>query len=335
MKKFYFLIFITTGCLINAQSLTQSFNEPVVGDRDRLYRIDTSAYTSGVPTSITGSNCVWNYTGLVGTFPIVVDSFKAPAAVPSATAFPSATYVQHRDVLFSFYKSTSSPQQTELLGAFSPSLSLTFTNSAIIAGYPVNYGYSLVDPVSGSFKYNTTNGACNGSITITADGVGTLNLANQSHSNVIRLKSVETLTLSIGILPFGSFNQTVYNYYVPGKKFPVLSFNYTTYQLLAGTPTITALIYGSDQYFSFVGIDEHLNDQKKYTAFPNPFQNTLELNKDALIPGTVIRIYTTAGQILKTGEAIEELDTETLNPGIYLFEIRNAEGVFRQKIIKE
>jgi len=140
MKYIYSLLFLVAFASQHAQTLTQSFNEPVIGDIDKNFRLDTSAYTSGLPTNVTGSNCTWNYTNLTGTYPMIVDSFISPTGVPSATAYPTASYTQHRDALYTYYKSTTSPQQTELLGAYSPSLTVTFTNSGIIAGYPVSYG---------------------------------------------------------------------------------------------------------------------------------------------------------------------------------------------------
>ena len=240
MKRLYVFLFSFFLFTVKSQTLTQSFNEPVVGDIDKGYRMDTSAYTSGLPANITGTNCVWNYSNLIGSFPLVVDSFIAPSAAVGATANPATTFAQHRDLLYTFYKSTANPSQTELLGAYSPSLTLTFTNSAIIATYPVSYGYNLSDPVSGSFKYLTTNGACNGNITISVPGIGTIKLPNNINiSNVLCLKSVEILTLSVGIAPLGTFNQTIYkipNFFFISIKnmWPVLMQHYIGGRIPAG-----------------------------------------------------------------------------------------------------
>ncbi|MCC6373000.1 MAG: T9SS type A sorting domain-containing protein [Bacteroidia bacterium] len=336
MKYFYKALLVLAIGNLNAQTLTQSFNEPIVGDVDKNYKMDTSAYTAGLPVSITGSNCVWNFGNMNGIYPMVIDSFISPLGATGATAYPSASYVQHRDILYTYYKSTTSPQQTELLGAYSPSLSLTFTNSAIIAGYPVNYGYFLSDPVSGSFKYNTTNGACNGSITISADGLGTVNFPNNvTIPNVLRLKSVEILTLSIGILPFGTFNQTVYNYYKPSQKFPILSINYTTYQLLAGTPTITAVIYGNNNYFTVAGIKSELLNSDENGVHPNPFSHQLFLNSKKADEDNRYLFYNASGQLALETKDLNDSQIEALRAGIYFLEIKNARGTVHQKIVKE
>jgi hypothetical protein len=336
MKQIYFFAFLLVALLSNSQTITQSFHEPVTGDVDKNYKLDTSAYVSGLPIHNTGSNCVWDFTDLVSIFPMIIDSFISPAAATGGSAYPTATYAQHRDVLFTFYKSTSSPQQTELLGAYSPSLAFTFTNSAIIASYPVNYGYNLSDPVSGSFKYGTTNGACNGNITISADASGTLICPNGASVSVLRLKSEETLTLSLGIAPFGTFNQTIYNFYTSVKKFPVVSINYTTYQYIAGTPTITALVYGSNlDFIDFVGVEKFSSDDKDCLVYPNPFHSQLFVKAKEPIEKNDYSFFAMNGSLALKTDAVSEEELAKLMPGIYFLEIRNSRGTFHQKIVKE
>jgi hypothetical protein len=320
MRQLYTLIFFAFYICNTAQTLTQSFNEPVVGDIDKGYRLDTAAYTNGLPVNTSGPACDWDYSLLTGAFPVVVDSFVAPNAAPGASANPETDFVQHRDLLYTFYKSSSSPSQTELLGAYSPSLTLTFTNSAIIATYPVSYGYNLSDPVSGSFKYNTTPGACNGNITISAPGFGTIHFPNNiTIQNVLCLRSVEILTLSVGITPLGTFQQTIYNYYMPGKKFPVLNINYTTYGLLGNPPTTTAYIYGNDNYYTAVGLKENSLHKDNYRVYPNPFHDHLTLlNKTE--ENIDYKVYGLGGQLIFETNTLTDFNFENLVSGIYFLE---------------
>jgi hypothetical protein len=221
-----------------------------------------------------------------------------------------------------------------LLGGYTPSLTVTFTNSAIIATYPVSYGYSLNDPVSGSFRYNTTNGACNGNIAVTAAAVGTIKLANNvSVPNVICLKSVENLTLSVGIFPFGTSSQIIYNYYAPNKKFPIVNINYTVYKLIAGTPTITAFAYGSNEFFTGVGISESQLDNESYRVYPNPFSD--HLSNRSTERGNVYRLYSASGQLLIETGSLEDQRLNALQAGIYFLESRNEKGYHHQKVLKE
>jgi len=336
MKKIYCLFILLFFTKINAQTLTQGFNEPVIGDIDTHYRLDTSAFTQGLPNGVTGNNVTWNFAGLIGAFPVVVDSFITPSAAPSNSNYPGSSYVQHRDVLYSFYKSKSNPQQTELLGAYSTTASLTFTNSAIIATYPVAYGYNLSDPVSGSFKYNSTNGACIGNITISADGQGTVNFPNNtSFQNVLRLKSVEILTLSTSAFQIGTFNQTIYNYYIPGKKFPILNITYSTYQIIGNLPTTTAYVYGSDSYFTVAGIPVTSTDNADYKVYPNPFHDQLFVNATQKIEENDYTFCDIESRLILKTKSLDETELKKLIPGIYFLLIENENGKFHQKVIKQ
>ncbi|MBL7934038.1 MAG: T9SS type A sorting domain-containing protein [Bacteroidia bacterium] len=334
MNRFFSFMLSLGFFGLNSQTLTQSFNEPVVGDIDVHYRLDTSAYTSGVPIHVSGNNCTWDFSKLVGNFPMVVDSFINVSAAVGGSAYPNASFVQHRDLLYTFYQSISSPQQTELLGAYSPSLSLTFTNSAIIATYPVAYGYSLTDPVAGSFKFNSTNGTCVGSISIMADGFGTAKFnGGVSIPNVLCLRSVEVLTLSIGIAQFGTFRQSVYNYYMPGRKYPILNVNYTTYGYLANPPTTTAFIYGSNDYFSGVGIEENTG-LDKIQVFPNPFHNKLVVQGD-LKEDTRYLFYDAKGQMMLSTSSLSESDLDCLPTGLYFLNVQTGASSYFKKVVKD
>src|SRR4051812_584695 len=116
MNKVLIICLFFVSATHTAQTLTQSFNEPVIGEVDINYSLDTSAYTTGLPTAITGSNVVWDFTKLAGKFPVIFDSIKSPVAAAGASNQPSATYVQRRGNINSFFKSTASPQRTEFLG---------------------------------------------------------------------------------------------------------------------------------------------------------------------------------------------------------------------------
>jgi hypothetical protein len=320
------LALVAVGALHSgAQSITQAFNEPVTGDVDRNYRLDTSAYTSGLPIQVTGTNVTWDFTKLLGIFPMVIDSFITPSAASGHTGYPAATFAQHRDVVFSFFKST--PGQLELLGAWSSSLAITFTNPAIVATYPVTYGYQMIDPVSGTFTYNTTKGACNGSITVTANALGTMNFPTTSFQNVLCLRSVEQLTMSVGILPVGNIDQYIYSYYVPGKKYPLLTVQYQRYSLLAGTPTITAQAYGNFSYFAVAGLNEQLNEATD--VFPNPFSDQLFVDGNF----NDYSLTDTHGREIMRGRA-ETIRTSDLPRGIYILRINRTTGTICRKFIK-
>jgi hypothetical protein len=337
MRKNYLALLVCICGVMNAQvTLTQSFHEPVVGEVDRNYKLDTSAYTGGLPLNIAGNNVVWDFSLLTGMFPVISDTIIAPGAATSGTAYPSATYCQKRNDIYTFYKSVSSPSQTELVGVYSPTLAFTFTNSAVIATYPVAYGYSKSDAVSGSFKFGTNTGACNGSITVVADGTGTVLFPfGVTFTNVLRLSSVQELTVSSGLFPLGTINQYFYSYYAPGKKYPILTVQYNKYQFLAGTPTITTLAAGSGDYFTVAGIEQQQELTEAVQLSPNPFHSVLTVLSQLQDQLIGVKLYSLTGDLLLSSEGQRELRTETLLPGIYLAELKTRNGTRFQKLVKQ
>jgi hypothetical protein len=337
MKTNYLLfLLVLAGCLNAQVSLTQAFHEPVLNEVDRNYKLDTAAYNVGLPLNIAGANVVWDFSLLTGIFPVISDTIISPAAAISGSAYPAATYCQKRNEIYTFFKSVSSPSQTELLGAYSPTLSLTFTNTAIIATYPVSYGYTKTDVVSGSCKLGTTNGACNGSITVLADGTGTVIFPfGNTFTNVLRVRSVQELTVSSGLFPIGSINQYIYSYYAPGKKYPILTVQYQKYQFIAGTPTITTLVSGNGNYFSVAGMEEETSRFDHHLLAPNPFQSSLTLTAELKKGLQHIYLYGPTGELVLSAEATTDIDTEALPPGIYLAEVQTRSGIHFQKLIKQ
>lgn len=271
MKRLFTFAAFFSFFFSNSQTLTQSVNEPVTGDQERLYYIDTAAYSSGLPNSVNGNSAVWNFTGLQALSPADTTLYVAPSSVPSSTDYPGCTVVQH-GFLDIFIKSVTSPTtQTEVLGIKSGTFNLTFTNTAIAAKYPISYGSGTTDAIAGTYTALGFNGPCSGVITTTADGLGTLNLPNSlSYNNVLRVKSVQTVTLTQLFVPVATIVQTIYNYYHSSQKFPILSVNYQFINVaITGTNMNTSYVTGSTGAF-VTGLRENALGSEQISFYPNP-----------------------------------------------------------------
>ncbi|HQQ94868.1 MAG TPA: hypothetical protein PLQ93_09955 [Bacteroidia bacterium] len=273
MKTCLIVLLACTFSGLQAQGLilTQAANEPQVGDSSYYYVLDSSAYPNILPTAVTGSNVVWNFTNLNVLGISANSAYLSPSAVPASSAYPGSTVVQKQGALYNFFKSISSPQaQTHMLGSESGSLSITFTNSAMLAQYPMAYGNSFTDNVAGAFTYSI-NGTFTGSVSSVADGSGTLQLpGGVVFSNVLRVKSTQKLNLSLGIIPAGTAMQTVYNYFHASKKFPLLNITYTSLNLLgSSSPTVSAVVTANSKVVT-VGLKEEEFDQAQLPLYPNP-----------------------------------------------------------------
>jgi len=336
MKKILLYCGVLLSFYLDAQTtLSQSFNEPKPGDMESGYDLDTSAFSSGMPLNVTGNNAVWNFTNLKADQPPLDSYYLSAASETSSANYPGCTMVEESGGIYSYYKSTTTPTtQTEVLGIKTSTVSITFTNSGIIAKYPISYGYSLTDNISGTFSFSVS-GTCSGSITTTADGQGTLNLPEGLVlTNVLRVKSVQTLTLT-AFVPVATMKQTIYNYYVSSQKFPVLSVNYSKLtSSFSSTPTITGFATGSTNYF-VTGLEETVLKETDVKLFPNPVHSVLNITLHGSVNQAEIGIYNQLGQLVLKTSKREGIDISDLNNGIYIVEIRTDKGLARKKMIKD
>lgn len=336
IKTVLFSLFVLGVFTLSSQTITQSFNEPSIGEVDINYKLDTSAYTAGLPIHQAGTSVLWDFTGLTGMFPIIYDSIHAPTALPSGSLYPGASYCYEQDIAQSYFKTNTVTAQTELMGIYSSTLALTFSNTALVATYPISYGYNSVDQVSGMYTLGTNTGACNGSITVSAPATGSINFPyGVSFNNVLLLRSVQQLTMSSGLFPLGTIRQNIYRFYVPQRKYPVLTVRYQVYQLLAGTPTITALVAGNNNYFSVAGINSNEAINSTLSLYPNPFTTQLSIVNAAAAEITEVILYSIDGREVLRGTDIQSLRLNDLPIGLYSAELHSSRGLWRQKVIKE
>jgi hypothetical protein len=233
-------------------------------------------------------------------------------------------------------KSVTTPStQTELLGMDIGIGSITLTNTAIAARYPISYGYSLNDPVAGTFSSTILSGSSSGSMITTADGLGTLKLpVGITLNNVLRYKSYLTASLKAGVLSVGSVKQITYAYYHSSQKFPVLTIMYTTLTTInSSTPTVLASVRGNaNVVISVPTIKPGSADAR---IFPNPASSTLELKLQPGLTPTSIDICDNTGALVYSDVFSDHLDVSRFKNGLYFINIRTDKGVIRKKLIKE
>lgn len=343
MKHFLFcLAAFCASAVFQAQTLTQAGNEPAPGDKEYIYLLDTMAFNNGLPNGVKGNNVVWNFTSLVAFPPADTNVYSSPSAVPGATAFPGCTVVQE-GFLNVYIKSVTTPTtQTEIMGVNSGTLNMNFTNTAVAARFPVSYSSASTDNLAGTYTAFGYSGPCSGVITTTADGIGTLNLPdNFSFSNVLRVKSVQTVTLFQGFIPIGTAVQTIYNYYSNSQKFPLLSVNYTSFSFLGGNPTVTGFVTGSANAF-VTSIAENPGLKNQMTLYPNPSRHFVHVSLPASFSETLnVRFYDLCGkevlqQTLKPEFGPEQnIQVEKLDRGLYTVVCGSESLRYVQRLILE
>lgn len=80
----------------------------------------------------------------------------------------------------------------------------------------------------------------------------------------------------------------------------------------------------------FVGVEQE--SAPIYTFYPNPTEGILQVDVEALIN---LKVMSFTGQVLIQNSSSNTLDLSELPAGIYLVEIQNTRGVYREQVIKK
>lgn len=334
MKKIYFNLFavIFLSQIANAQlSLSQTNFEPIVGDTNKAYLVDTGSVNIKTINSVSGNNALWDFSSLsILTNSITSTVYSSTASASSATNFPGCTFVQSNS---SFYKSVTTPSaQTELLGTSIIGASLNFTNAAIVAKYPFTYSNSYTDSYSGSVTY-TSNGTFSGNVTVNADGTGTLNLpGGQVFTNVLRVKTTQTTTVNGVIFIPVTVRITNYDYYHASQKYPIFNVNYNSIAIL--TPTVSATIRANTKS-TIVGINENTIQNTELSIYPNPSTSDLNVVISDTYKPKRINIFSNLGSLVFTNNYSSQISISQLQAGIYVIEIETDKGIVRKKMVKQ
>ena len=321
MKKIFtmFLFFASVSAWAQTLTLTQSFNEPAAGDVEKTVALDSSGYAVQVPINITGPNSNWNFDKLKTASNPALSTILTPSAVPAASAYPSCNLVQDDGGFYTFLKSVATPTtRTELLGFNIAVGTVSLSNTAITALYPISAGSTFSDAASGSITFSGTTYPITGKVSYTADGTGTLTLANGFiFKNVIRLKSTQNFTATLLGFPLAELRSISYTYYDMSQKFPILSIDYQAFGFI-GSASVTASYRGSSS--AFTGIPSQTDRTENLQVYPNPTEELLTLNLPETGSPVKLRMFDASGKLVKEevlSGGINTLDMSALPAGIY------------------
>lgn len=343
MKKIYFfaLSFIALSQL-NAQTsytLTQANSEAIVGDSFDSKGIDT---TNALPMNVSGANVTWNVTGITESGVVATHTFVAAADDPNSSSYPGTTIVQQDPNTTTYFK--SSTNLFELLGVHTNQFDLNYnTNSAIVAQYPISFGYVNNDLASGAITASLT-GTFNSTISTVADGTGTLTLEATSLTGCIRLKTTQHVEFALGSPPFttnGTMDQTIYNFYNSSSKHPLFQITYVHVSVPA-----MSFDQNIDEVNMLSTITLGLKDQATkdaiFKAYPNPTSENVNLH--FVLTQTenyTVEITNTLGQVVKSinytnlqpGLYNEAVDLSGLKAGIYNIKVTGKNSQGTEKLI--
>ncbi len=333
MKYFYFIFLSLFSINSFAQlTLTKAANEPVVGDT-----FTNSVINEAVDNAPTGNGVTFNNPTFTASAS-AVNVFSAPSST-EITTYPNSN-LRHFDGISQnvFYKITATT--AEITGTVNTQYNLNYNvDNAIAYTYPIAYGYTNTDASRGVFTFNnvpgigTYTGYMQGTINTTADAAGTLIIGSNTYTNVLRLKTLQNISLyaitdPTLTTPRGTLTNTVYQYYHSSSKFPLISTN-------AANATIPEI--GYNNAFSYVqaqtqtlGIEE-TTGKNTLSIYPNPASEKIFINSDVYKTAEFVNAN---GQMVKTANITENgINVQDLKFGMYLIILQGENITNVQKII--
>ncbi|MDB4088496.1 T9SS type A sorting domain-containing protein [Flavobacteriales bacterium] len=346
MKKILlFAGVLTLTSAVNAQTINDS---NLVEFGDTIFNAIDNSPSISLGTTGTGNN--WNFSGLL-TNSVDTVVFYHPGQVAgnaATTTFPTASLASKEDTNYIFLEKNSASLQ--LLGLSNGTIHVASENYETIITFPSSFGTTFLDTaktqtvVSGatagypsvdsvrvvSTTYINSNFDASGSLT-TPFGVFSCirQYLIRATTDVVYAKISGFWNPS----PIVTQNNTAYSHQywsdAATAKFPLVSYDLTSAGALSGSVSWTKGL----TVYNNTGTKEL--DKKTISIYPNPVQNTLNIdNQDAInsvsimdITGKVV--YRTENQNKKT------LNVDFLNKGIYILSVETDTYIGTTKFIKQ
>jgi hypothetical protein len=336
MKKNLLSLSILFSLGASAQ-LTQANHAPAVGNNYEIFQCDTAGVTGGA----TGAAATWNFTS-VNTTTAAVQKFYTVSAANAS--YPSADVsVTDSTANTSYFKSSAS--DLDFYGgdiAFGTiSGTLLYTTPAKYATYPMNLNSTITSYPTGSVTALGSTGPIGGTVTVIADGTGTLNLdvpgaaagtTLKSFTDIVRVKTEETLLGNISLFG-GLLTVTIdvkrlnYDYYSPSaSKAPLFSIANTNFTLTpaAGTQTVNTIKSVTVQRdYNVVSVIESQKASIQLSVYPNPAATVINFATTSPEATKVIAFDVTgklvATEVLEMGKA--KMNLTNLSSGMYIYHV--------------
>lgn len=257
-------------------------NSPVIGNQDTLYVLDSTATSFA---DIIGEGVTWDYSELDG-YTGATKTIKVLGVEETNydTIYTSSSHaIQIEDHLISYFSDPASEKYSQgfvFLNA-NPTIPLESvgvafsTDEAKYFTYPMQFGDVIEDDYAGQANVHVLGSVIApdmaGQIHIELDGKGTLLIGDNTYSNVLRYKVVESASAFVTAFnDSAKYNRTQYEYYeFTVSNLPIFIHSSVQFGLAGNTLIDVNLVLSKEQANSFVRLDD---EQEKFyfTMYPNP-----------------------------------------------------------------
>jgi hypothetical protein len=322
MRKLFVLFLSAITIQTVAQpTLTASNMNPYVGETFSMAIISSGG---SFEIGNAGANQTYNFAALSGTGSTL--SMVTPNSTGVSGQFPGATVAAAFSNYYSYYIPSSS--SLELKGSYSSGIAYVYSNTKSLITYPMTYNSSYVDPYTNSYTASGLTTTMNGSVSVLADGYGTLVLPWGTLTDVLRVKEEDSYTATSNVSTT-NVTGTVYSYYKEGIHMPVVTVSTYSTNGFPGPTTVTML---TEIPSSISELSANVNAE----VYPNPtaeYFNVTNLNK-----GDKLQLFDAEGKMVLSSYAMDGLNTIRLTDvatGVYSLVIITNQGAIQKKIVIE
>jgi len=337
MKKTLLLFSVISLSAANAQSITVD-DTLSTGDKMNYYLADSS---SNDFDAITGSGVTWDYSNLAfldntntGTN---LDSVIVASTAAFASNFTQSDYSEFFvNGLNTFFRNTPDSVITD--GFFfndgTNDYIVRYQNDPLITSkFPMNFGTTYTDPIDGEAIAGGQTVAISGSATIAADGVGTFLLAGNTYNNILRVKTVETLSGTSLLVGTVNITRTSYVYYDNSfSKMPIFIYGDVFIELGALGNVGAKTVWSKDPLNGFAGTDTY-GVLPALEIYPNPASSVVNIETNNV---ESITLFNSIGETIKTitnPSTIESIAVDNLATGIYFVQTKSKGELLTKKLV--
>jgi hypothetical protein len=201
---------------------------------------------------------------------------------------------------------------------------IRYTDPLLELKYPCTFGTTWTDAVNATYTVQGFNVQRTGTVTGNGDAYGTLELPEVALDDILRVKVRRVITDASPIVTIQRISETYY-FFSADVRHPVLRLNVDTAIINNGAPAVArdaAWMYGNGN----VSVGELDLDQVRFTAYPNPADNVVNLSFGSAEHGTrSIELIDATGRMVQqlplvqrnTIEVPAAFDASGLAPGVY------------------
>ncbi len=326
-KNYIFLIAMLAGCwhgMAQAPTITTTV-ENTVGDTLYYQACVADNFNAGP----SGAGVTWDFSHMTPTGTIGRQFYVAPSTCLNGDSFPTANInvqtpsaIQGVNNIGEYLQSSASGIQ--IRGWELPDITYYYDAEDFLR-LPVTFNDSWVDSFhatispDGSPQYYRR-----GTISVQADGYGTLKLPTGTVTNVLRVRFVEDYVDDLSSLGAGVVHYTslLYNWYTPGVKSAVMAYDSAWY---TNSSPRKILSYNTNAP-AVTGIKGESILSGIY-VYPNPASGVVTISAPVSVYDYAISDL--SGQVMLSNAATEQqtrINVSGLAGGLYLITVRGGDG---------